>query len=51
VMEKEWQPAVTPARVKATPAPVLPPEPPEPFVEDELIRRAREELGAEVRIG
>lgn len=51
VMEKEWQPTVTPARVKTTPAPVPPPEPPEPFVEDELLRRAREELGAEVRIG
>ncbi len=57
VMEKEWQPgaasvAVAPARAAiAEPAPVPPPpeEPPDAF-EDELIRRAREELGAEVRI-
>ena len=63
VMEKEWQPGAAPApaaskpgaaqpRAKAAP-PVAPPppEPPDPLSDDELIRRAREELGAEVRIG
>ncbi len=44
--------AVSQSRAKAAP-PVVPPppEPPDPLSDDELIRRAREELGAEVRIG
>ncbi|HOU14587.1 MAG TPA: DNA polymerase III subunit gamma/tau [Anaerolineae bacterium] len=61
VMEKEWQPGVAPAaakvsapspsRVKTAPTPIPPPpEPPDPLT-DELVRRAMEELGAEVRIG
>lgn len=61
VMEKEWQPDATPApampktgtspRAKLAPAVVPPsPEPPDPLADDELIRRAREELGAEVKI-
>ncbi len=59
VMEKEWQPGAAAAPVTATraavaePMPVPPPpeEPPDAFVNDELLRRAREELGAEVKIG
>ncbi len=42
------------ATSRAKPAPAVvppPPEPPDPLSDDELIRRAREELGAEVRIG
>lgn len=35
----------------APPVAPPPPEPPDPLSDDELIRRAREELGAEVRIG
>lgn len=44
--------AASQPRAKVAP-PVVPPppEPPDPFANDELIRRAREELGAEVRIG
>ncbi len=44
--------AASQPRAKAAP-PVVPPppEPPDSLSDDELIRRAREELGAEVRIG
>ncbi len=64
VMEKEWQPGAAPAQPGTTPKPTAPsraktapavvpppPEPPDSFADEELIRRAREELGAEVRIG
>jgi hypothetical protein len=37
------------AKAAAAAAPP-PPEPPDPLTDDELIRRAREELGAEVKI-
>jgi hypothetical protein len=43
----------TRATSRAKPAPKVvppPPEPPDPLADDELIRRAREELGAEVKI-
>jgi len=44
--------AASQPRAKVAP-PIVPPppEPPDPLSDDELIRRAREELGAEVRIG
>jgi DNA polymerase-3 subunit gamma/tau len=44
--------AASQPRAKAAP-PIVPPppEPPDPLSDDELIRRAREELGAEVRMG
>jgi len=62
VLEKDWQPvaaiatsssqAKSAAPPRATAAPVPPPpEPPDSLGDDELLRRAREELGAEVRIG
>ncbi|MBN2391139.1 MAG: DNA polymerase III subunit gamma/tau [Anaerolineae bacterium] len=64
VMEKEWHPGTVPstpktgaahkpvsmARSKAPSITPPPPEPPDPLTDDELIRRAREELGAEVKI-
>ncbi len=56
VMEKEWQPGATPvqtapSRAKTASALVPPPpEPPDPLADDELVRRAMEELGAEVKI-
>jgi len=44
--------AVAPPRTRVAPSPILPPpEPPDPLTDDDLLRRAREELGAEVRIG
>jgi hypothetical protein len=64
VMEKEWQPGTAPVPPKndavtkskatsraktAAAAPPLP-ESPDSLTDDELIRRAREELGAEVKI-
>ena len=57
VLQKEWQPAAMPT-VKSTPKPVEPqikaqvssPPPPDPLTDDELIRLAREKLGAEVKI-
>ncbi|MFN2285412.1 MAG: DNA polymerase III subunit gamma/tau [Anaerolineae bacterium] len=65
VLEKEWQPSTVPASpavhndvtpknstVSKSKAATAPPplEPPDPLSDDELIRRAKEELGAEVKI-
>ena len=47
VMETEWQPAASLPK-QAAPAPAAPAN---TLSDDELIRKAREELGAEVRIG
>ena len=57
VMEKEWHPGPAPsaprtgaAQKSASAIVPPPPEPPDPLTDDELVRRAMEELGAEVKI-